>query len=89
MQNRQHISIKPGIVLAVNEDGTYKVLPATGRETGIPIDGIRPVIPATLQAGDKIVLFWERAGEPPRILVTGAGGSTCSVSVNSFGVHFG
>lgn len=88
-QPRHHISVKPGTVLVANADSTYSVLPDTGRDCGIPIDGVRPVIESDLAPGDRVVLFWERPGEHPRILVTGSGGMSCYTAYNEWGALFG
>lgn len=77
-QPRQHVTLKPGTCLAVNTDGTYRVLPDSGRGSGIPIDGVRPILEADVGVGDRIVLAYQRANErTPEILVTGdAGGES-------------
>lgn len=85
MQNRNHISVKPGRIIAKNADGTYKVLPDTGRDSGIPIDGVRPIIATDLEVGARVALFWERPGEHPRILVSGSNGD-CGISYREWGI---
>jgi hypothetical protein len=89
-QPRAHIPVKPATVLLANEDGTYQVLPDSGRGNSAPVDGVRPLLSTTtLEPGDRVVLVWTRPGEPiPWILQTGdGGGSACGIGLNAFGIY--
>jgi hypothetical protein len=65
-------------ITAYNEDdGTYEVIPESGRGSMSLVDGVR-TIPAdvvTLAVGDKVVLVYPRDEEGPSILVTSGGGA--------------
>lgn len=88
-QARQHVSLKPATVVLVNEDGTYRVLPDSGRGYGAPIDGVRPIVEEDFDIGDRVVLVWERPGEHPRILTSGGGSSACVDCLDNFGMVAG
>lgn len=72
--SRQHVTYKPATVLLSNDDGTFKVLPDSGRGGSRPIDGVRPIVEAELVVGDRVVLVYQRSGDHPQILTVGGGG---------------